>query len=492
MKTRVSFSILLVLVITVAGINGLEKSSGTVKAQEPVWSPEWEVSWDAGFDCTGIDVALDGMGNVFFAGFSRENIDDSDYLVDFPREVEFGDEMYGGAYLSRYTVEGEHAWTKNWPASVTSVATDIEGNVYVGGTCERETDEIPGPPVMFGKNSDGYLYLAKFSPDGEKKWVRFWGSLYPESVCDIEVGWEGQIYVTGIYIRPWLYDSGPGDPINVEPYGGYNIYLMRVTPDGEPVWVRSWGGKDFDTVADLDIDGEGRIYVTGNGYGTIFFDGESDQPEMDEMGGIYVFRFTGGGDLMTYRIWDDEDAMAGTVSAFDSDHVYVTGEFREGLDFRGWPMYESEGDIYCGEAGLSAFILCLDEYLIFNWVSTFCSDGSTRVTSSACDDSGNIYMTGTYRGNVNFKPGTSWIIYDSIGDGPDCFYSMIDVDGNIRTVKTWGSGSWSYAWGMDVTHEGDAFVTGSHHYEDEDRGIIDEIYLKSIPNLIPEENLRNN
>ena len=81
--------------------------------------PTWLRFWGGGEDDRGYGVAIDARGNVYVAG-------DTDFYSG-------GDE---GAFLVKYTSEGELLWKKTWGdegEGGSGIALDAQGNVYVTG-----------------------------------------------------------------------------------------------------------------------------------------------------------------------------------------------------------------------------------------------------------------------------------------------------------------------------------------------------------------------
>jgi hypothetical protein len=97
--------------------------------------------------------AIDGSGNLIFAGGFWETID-------------FGGGPIGGAigsykFLSKLDPAGNHVWSKTSPVELTAVAADVPGNVFVTGALSG-TVSLGGAPLTGAGWSD--VFVAKFAP----------------------------------------------------------------------------------------------------------------------------------------------------------------------------------------------------------------------------------------------------------------------------------------------------------------------------------------
>lgn len=75
-----------------------------------------------------------------------------------------------------------------------------------------------------------------------------------------------------IQVGPWVRRrrTGPGEEIRIS--GGVgDIYLQKLDPDGNLVWVETFRGTGNDAEIGVEADGEGNVYATGYFGGSIDF-----------------------------------------------------------------------------------------------------------------------------------------------------------------------------------------------------------------------------
>ena len=93
------------------------------------------------------------------------------------------------------------------------------------------------------------------------------------------------------------------------------------------------------------------------------------------------------------------------------------------------------------------------------WARTWGGPGDDHGYSVAVDNSGNVFVTGSFWDTVDFDPGPG--VDNHSSDGPDnIFLSKFDSSGNFVWARTWG-GKWpDRGYSVAVDGSGNAYVTG--------------------------------
>jgi hypothetical protein len=141
-------------------------------------------------------------------------------------------------------------------------------------------------------------------------------------------------------------------------------------------------------------------------------------------------------------------AVTGKAVAKDnSGNIYVTGYFSGTAKFGNGQITSSGGeDIFLAKYNANGNIL---------WVRKAGSTLRDRGNDISVDNSGNIYITGSFEGTANFS---SSLIMSS-GKG-DIFVAKYDADGYLRRVIEAGGASQDEGSGISVDNSGNCYVTG--------------------------------
>ncbi|MCH8904439.1 MAG: SBBP repeat-containing protein, partial [Bacteroidetes bacterium] len=94
------------------------------------------------------------------------------------------------------------------------------------------------------------------------------------------------------------------------------------------------------------------------------------------------------------------------------------------------------------------------------WVKSMGGTDNEAGLSITTDSSGNVYVTGYYKGTVDFDPGAATFNLTSNG-GWDIFIQKLDASGNFIWAKSMG-GTYFYDAGFSITTDavGNIYVTG--------------------------------
>ena len=172
-------------------------------------------------------VAVDGEGNVYVAGWTGGAL---------PDQVSGGRE---DAFLRKYAPGGTELWTRQlgYPDSsdgASSVAVDVEGNVYIAGYTDR------------ADRGDRNAFLRKYDSAGEVLWSRI-GETF-NWASSVVVDGEANVYVVG---------STAGGKVMGD------ALLRKYSSTGEELWTRQFGSPQDDSGIGVALNREGHVYVAG-------------------------------------------------------------------------------------------------------------------------------------------------------------------------------------------------------------------------------------
>jgi WD40 repeat protein/serine/threonine protein kinase len=118
--------------------------------------------------------------------------------------------------------------------------------------------------------------------------------------------------------------------------GGTDAFLAKLTPDGDPVWIRSVGGHGMDSGHEVAVDSSEHVYLGGTFAGTAGLDATPGLPQIVGKGACegLVAKFTGDGDVVWLRsLGGPGSSQVYGLSVDTWGHVYATGAFEGRIDF---------------------------------------------------------------------------------------------------------------------------------------------------------------
>jgi hypothetical protein len=311
----------------------------------------------------GMDAGADG--DVYLAGAFRLEGD-----LDPSRGVySMVTQGVDDAFVSRVNgTTGKLTWAKVYGEdstmqSVTGIAADGKGGVYVTGTCYREIAFDRENSAFTLPDTDSHdVYLGYLRSNGGKtpsgaswNWVISVGGEEDDEGGGLALGPTGDVYVTGSFGATAEFQPGVASSAMTS-MGERDAFVARYSSKGKLAWARQFGGEEAAILGKVvAVDEDGSVYAAGEFNGTVYFtqgrrpitmtkDESDDAPKMNWMdpADIYVAKLTANG-AMAYtaskkpyvkQIGGRDSGMAvnGIVAAANGD-VVLTGGYGGWADF---------------------------------------------------------------------------------------------------------------------------------------------------------------
>jgi dienelactone hydrolase len=220
----------------------------------------------------------------------------------------------------------------------------------------------------------------------------------------VAVDVSGNVYVTGS---------------SYAPNGLPDYATVKYSSSGDTLWVQRYNGPadNWDGATELALDASGNVYVSGQSYGSNFFD-------------YVTIKYSPSGTQEWVATYDgNSDDWPNDLAVDGSGNVYVTGYSQGAGTFLDYATvkYDASGTV--------------------EWVARYNGPGNTkdRALALGVDGSGNVYVTG-----------------DS-GEGSQNLSDYVTVKYNPSGVQRWVarySSLYDYATDLAVDASGNVWVTG--------------------------------
>ncbi|MBS1658393.1 MAG: T9SS type A sorting domain-containing protein [Bacteroidetes bacterium] len=383
-------------------------------------------------------IAVDSIGNSYICG-------------GFCDSIICGNQVAGSVgnrdiFLVKYNSQGEPQWIKTAGGEGDdegeSVSVDDVGNIYIAGQI--------GDSANFGGTiiDSASGFIAKYSATGDLIWVTHFR--WTQDNC-VVAGKFGKVFITGRMNTDVNVSCGyiSIDTLNT-------IFIACFDSSG----ICEWAGKfDASLVFDIAVDNSNGVYVTGAFLDDAIFGNHiiTSHGEQD----IYLAKCDPAGSWVWAKSLGSTDYDQGLAVDVDTfNHVYLTGYFRETLDFGCETLTSTgEADIYISQ---------FDTAGNCKWVRQAGGELANQYAFGLSSNrNGDCFITGSIIGDTQF--GDTWIEplgekaylakYDSSGE---CTWA-VGVDGH--------SGDRGYDIGTDAnnnTYFLGLLFGGSEHIFDND------------------------
>lgn len=255
----------------------------------------------------------------------------------------------------------------------------------------------------------------------------------------------GNVYSAGIYSGTMTVGS------TTVTWAGGNAdgFLTKFDNDGNPIWVKSFGGAADDVALDVAVDGDDNLYITGyfQGAGSLAFDADPgpgvfllEQPAPFLTRDCFIIKLDSNGDF----VWAKQVSNPAGVANEDSKsievdvagNVYIGGSFNY-ADFDPDPVNEYILFSTNGGASTDGFLLKLDTDGIFVWVKTFASTGLVQLSDMEFDTNEDILIAGRFRNTVDLDPNAGVEEFTSNGLD-DVFMAKLSSTGDFIWGQSFG------------------------------------------------------
>jgi len=202
--------------------------------------PQWQRQLGTKGTDTLVAMAADSQGNVYLALNSTDSVDGKTNLGDYD------------GYLLSYSPTGVLRFVTQIASTKTDFLTgltiDKYDSVYVSGYTFGTL-----PDQTSSGRTDGFV--AKFSPAGQKEWLKQLGTSEIDKLQGVGVGAEGEVVAIG---------STEGNYGTFTNAGLSDVWVVRFDSSGNQTWAFQTGSDQNDSANAVAVQPVGDVaYVTG-------------------------------------------------------------------------------------------------------------------------------------------------------------------------------------------------------------------------------------
>ncbi|MGB0931047.1 MAG: SBBP repeat-containing protein, partial [Chitinophagales bacterium] len=413
----------------------------SIQAQEVEWLTQaGGLKYDS-----GMDISLDSEKNSLVVGVFSDTL-----------QLE-GTELasLGGTdlFIAKYDAAGTLQWANQAGSKANDeafgVSTDPLGNVYVTGYF-RDTVDFAGNKLYASGFFNDDVFIAKYQADGTFLWARQLGGAGSDIAYDIAVDTGGNAYITGRFAERFTAPiEDNGTPFTFISKGVFDIFVAKYNTDGQRMWVRQYGGENYDSASAIAVDNSGNYHLTG------FFNGilELGESSLISNGDFDIFaaKFDESGTLQWMNQAGGAYSDLGTaIDLDDSGNAYLTGSY-EDTAFFGTENITTHGST-------DFFLTKINESGEIQWVRQAGGEDADIGLGIATDANGNSHLTGSF--SQMLVLGGDTIRVDSTNTGA-IFLLQYNTDGMLQQ-KTVSSGrGYDEGTAIAIDEDSNCYLTGS-------------------------------
>lgn len=280
----------------------------------------WVKYWKAGIRGYVDGIAVDNREAVYLAGLSTGEMDfDPGQEADMRRP---------GAFLIKLNNDGAYEWGSSWESRPRDVEVGTEGDIYLTGYFNGLADLDPGESIVQRETRSTLSagYVISLDNHGELSWLHTWGDAGENVGTGLALDSSGNILVAGYQSGEMIFDNK--DHSDSNEHSDSNAFAAKISPAGEIIWARTWGGMHQDRAHAIAVDSYGNVLVTGFGKGDISFDDPDFSPELiceTEFWDAFLMKLDSDGEYLWAHVWGDQGIDEGNDICVMDDRIYVCG-----------------------------------------------------------------------------------------------------------------------------------------------------------------------
>jgi hypothetical protein len=264
------------------------------------------------------DIKADKYENLYICGYFQGTINLGSYTFNSP--------AYETGFIAKLDSEFDFIWAKDLQTTAGSKSYEIalleENYLYVTG--EFDSD-INLDPITLAGNGSPDMFLGKFSTGtGECLWGKSFSNSSSTIISEpsITIDPKGHVLLTGSFNGSIKIED---KEINSFP-GITDIFVIKLLSTGKLSWIKMCGGESGDRSFDIESDSEENVYITGSYSGISYFSPDSIESRGGD--DIFLTKFNKFGNIVDIVTAGGIDNDRGADLVLDAEeNIYITGYF---------------------------------------------------------------------------------------------------------------------------------------------------------------------
>ena len=327
-------------------------------------------------------------------------LDKNDHLIcagSFRLEADFDNLILNATqnpkaiFVVKYNSSGQLIWGKSLNGDglkdADAIACDQEGNIFLAGHFQDSLTVMDTTLYASGRTD---FFLAKLSPNGNLIWALRQGQSGDTRATALGLTSGGDPIVAGYFNDT----TRIADTVLIANTDDRDMFLTRVSKNGQPLWARKAGGVFDKDVTGLVLDNADHIFITGYLVGvmrfseTLVIQSSTGNPD------FFLLKYKPDGTPLTARALGGTMTQQTTSLILQNGNLILTGFYSGNMSFDGFS--------FSAGAALNSFIAAFDSSLTCRWTKDIVSNSSAFAMEIAADPNETFWLGGSFLGQVKF------------------------------------------------------------------------------------------
>lgn len=160
----------------------------------------------------------------------------------------------GNYWMIKINANGQKEWSKHYGGFFTdtpygAVQTEDGGFIIVGSSDSYEVD-------LFHNLGTYDFWIIKISSTGDLIWTKNYGGNRIDEARAITKSGDGNYIIVG--------DTRSSDQFVSENKGSADLWMIKINPEGDLIWEKSYGGSDYDVARSVLLTSDYGFLISGS------------------------------------------------------------------------------------------------------------------------------------------------------------------------------------------------------------------------------------
>jgi ferritin-like protein len=359
-------------------------------------------------------------------------------------------------FIAKYDAAGIGIWATRISSTgsdgVVNLLLDSTNNVYISGYYTTNVTLYNSSGTSFATLTNAGsedTFIAKYNAAGIGIWATRISSNGSDLPVNLLLDSANNVYISGYYTQAnvSMYNSsGTAFATLPNAAGSNDIFIAKYDAAGIGIWATRISSISIDVPVNMILDSTNNVYISGyyynetltlyNSSGTAF----ATLPNAADRHDIFIAKYNAAG----IGIWATRISSTGSDGVVNllldsTNNVYISGYYyRFSANVT---LFNSSGTSFAtlpNAGNRDTFIAKYDAAGIGIWATRISSNGSDLPVNLLLDSANNVYISGTYGGNV--------ILYNKTDTTTSSFRTLTNAGSNdifIAKYDAAGIGIWA-------------------------------------------------
>ncbi|MFY7672223.1 hypothetical protein ACOSP6_14155 [Tenacibaculum sp. MEBiC06402] len=217
-------------------------------------------------------------------------------------------------WVSKLDASGTIQWEKSFGFSGrdygTSLTLTSDGGFLLVGELDVTASGGQGNSAAARQHAGGDFWAIKLDANGTKEWSKYYGGSFsdtPQGVVQLD---------DGSYIFSGFSDSSDVDITDNK--GSYDFWIIKINSTGTLIWRKNFGGTEIDESYDIKKTPDGNLILVGDTRSS-----DKDVSRNNGGADLWVIKITPDGDLVWQKNFGGSNFDAGRAVKNTADGGFV-------------------------------------------------------------------------------------------------------------------------------------------------------------------------